>query len=346
MNKFINNPTGSDVSFYFSDGRIIHAHRVILASQSPIFYKSFYGKYSDSTTKQFAIEEFSYSTFLSMVSQLYEPNNALTYSVTTKFLNSGQESISDENLTKIQDQIERLSELFQIAEFYQVGFLKEKCIDLMLNRSLDLRCVKLLLGSENEFVKQCCFKFLCREFEDGEVRYLIVNELDQKQFAEIISSDDLQASEYQVLLVINDWCSKRLVDLEPLLTCIRANNLLEVEKRVILETTGKHWTLFDQRSGPRNVFEYHGEKKRCEVSCCAICRNCLLHNCIECESKNKLSMGGCKRVSGYCGHIFHEHCVARWQKVRDCCPLCAGQWSPVIIESRTIAPSNLPKNKN
>jgi len=58
---------------------------------------------------------------------------------------------------------------------------------------------------------------------------------------------------------------------------------------------------------------------------CAICRNSLVEPCVEC-----LSNGGgrdeCKIAWGICMHPYHFHCIQKWLKTRESCPIDNSPW--------------------
>jgi RING-box protein 1 len=66
-----------------------------------------------------------------------------------------------------------------------------------------------------------------------------------------------------------------------------------------------------------------------EVENCAICRNHIMNLCIECQADHKVSAdddGGCTVAWGVCNHAFHFHCISRWLKQRQTCPLDNTTW--------------------
>jgi len=58
---------------------------------------------------------------------------------------------------------------------------------------------------------------------------------------------------------------------------------------------------------------------------CAMCRNNLLNQCLECESNS--SIVECQIVTGKCEHSYHYHCISKWLKQRNVCPLDNIKWA-------------------
>ena len=60
---------------------------------------------------------------------------------------------------------------------------------------------------------------------------------------------------------------------------------------------------------------------------CAICRENIMDLCIECQAnQNSEACQTCEPVWGVCNHTFHFHCITRWLKTRNVCPLCNQEW--------------------
>jgi RING-box protein 1 len=61
---------------------------------------------------------------------------------------------------------------------------------------------------------------------------------------------------------------------------------------------------------------------------CAICRNSIQDLCINCAADPVLNeSAGCDLAWGACNHAFHFHCISKWLKTRQVCPLDNKEWT-------------------
>ncbi|KAJ2003254.1 RING-box protein hrt1 [Coemansia sp. S85] len=64
-----------------------------------------------------------------------------------------------------------------------------------------------------------------------------------------------------------------------------------------------------------------------ESDVCAICRNNNMELCIECQADQDAKVNdNCNIAWGICNHAFHFHCISRWLKNRNSCPLDNREW--------------------
>lgn len=60
---------------------------------------------------------------------------------------------------------------------------------------------------------------------------------------------------------------------------------------------------------------------------CMICRNQIMDVCIECQANcDELNFDRCPIAWGACGHAYHDHCIHRFLKIRNVCPLDNQEW--------------------
>ena len=63
------------------------------------------------------------------------------------------------------------------------------------------------------------------------------------------------------------------------------------------------------------------------VDTCAICRNHIMDLCIDCQAKAQpTTHNECTVAWGKCNHAYHFHCISRWLRTRNVCPLDNRDW--------------------
>ncbi|CCW66001.1 unnamed protein product [Phytomonas sp. Hart1] len=63
-----------------------------------------------------------------------------------------------------------------------------------------------------------------------------------------------------------------------------------------------------------------------ETGICSICRNQVEGPCVNCQCDAETTAWECTLMWGECGHAFHTHCIQRWLKTREVCPLDNRPW--------------------
>lgn len=71
---------------------------------------------------------------------------------------------------------------------------------------------------------------------------------------------------------------------------------------------------------------------------CAICHTHIMERCIECEASDLTEP--CNPAWGTCGHCYHFHCVSKWLKTRQVCPLDNNEWNWARVHYSLVFTSN------
>ena len=57
---------------------------------------------------------------------------------------------------------------------------------------------------------------------------------------------------------------------------------------------------------------------------CPICQSNVSDICVECSTLT--SNINCISIMGVCSHVYHLHCIERWTKTKNVCPLDNTKW--------------------
>jgi RING-box protein 1 len=79
---------------------------------------------------------------------------------------------------------------------------------------------------------------------------------------------------------------------------------------------------------------------------CPICRNSILETCVECSN---VADSNCISIMGECSHVYHLHCIEKWTKTKNVCPLDNKKWEykkPKSILNSTCLTCTTDLDKN
>lgn len=124
----------------------------------------------------------------------------------------------------------------------------------------------------------------------------------------------MQVDEFSRMIVRDDLRVKNKQELINIVVSYISFHSLDVSLVSMANTSA---TTYYGKVNPRNTYDFH-------ITTCAVCRNKLDESCIECTAND---IKECDVSHGYCGHTYHKHCIDRWLKHREVCPLDNHKWN-------------------
>ena len=144
MRKMFNSPLGSDLKLIASDGRELHAHKIILAMRSEAFRALLFGGMRESTQAEIQFPDIKYEVLSLVVEFLYTDTANITGDIVVG--------------------------LFMAADQYQLGRLRALCEDFILqNISIENVCTIFQTADQLQAhkLRGFCFNWIINNF--GEV---------------------------------------------------------------------------------------------------------------------------------------------------------------------------------
>jgi hypothetical protein len=144
MRKMFNSPLGSDLKLIASDGRELHAHKIILAMRSEAFRALLFGGMRESTQAEIQFPDIKYEVLTLVVEFLYTDTANITGDIVVG--------------------------LFMAADQYQLGRLRALCEDFILqNISIENVCTIFQTADQLQAhkLRGFCFNWIINNF--GEV---------------------------------------------------------------------------------------------------------------------------------------------------------------------------------
>jgi hypothetical protein len=172
-----------DVQFEFNDGQSVGAHVVILSAGSPVFAAMFQSDFLETKTRKVTIVDVEIAVFKQLLIFLYTGNAP---------------RLAEESITRL---------LFELADKYGVGALKDECVDVLLTQFNIENVIDMLVWAHFHSIEKLskkAMKFLVKNFRklcvQPEWMELMKNHPDlclraNQQMAELLPKTESEDSE-------------------------------------------------------------------------------------------------------------------------------------------------------
>lgn len=144
MKKMFDSELGSDVTLVASDGRSLHAHKIILATRSDAFRAMLFGGMRESTQKEIAFPDMTFDVLSTLVQFLYTDNADINGDVVVGlFMAADQYQLTRlralcENFILQNISLENVCTIFQTAHRLNAHKLRGFCFNWIINNFGDI----------------------------------------------------------------------------------------------------------------------------------------------------------------------------------------------------------------